>query len=206
MISSIVSSEAMKTLQKSLDQTVRPQPQTGRVFRVTDGSEEYRFATVQFATPDQENPPVFLTWNDKAADSIPSFVITEYDSDERLENRTCMENGKVVKYESSSGTLPSELTAETGRDISIRSSTDPDECVSYVTEECNDVNWSCLAQIGVIYGSCATAVLLGSISGVIWCLASSGVSLWQVADDENCSLCDSSSLREVEICGAPSSP
>ncbi|QSX00235.1 hypothetical protein [Haloterrigena alkaliphila] len=195
----------MKTLRKSLDRTVHPQPQTGRAFHVIDGGEEYRFATVQFATPGQNGSSVFLTWNDKDDEAIPNFVVTEYDSEDRLEKRTSIKDGEVVEYESSAENIPSP-EAETDRDIGILYTADPDECVSYITEECTDVNWSCLAQIGVVYGSCATAVLLGSISGVIWCLASGGVSLWQVADDENCSLCDSSSLREVEICGAPSSP
>lgn len=215
LISQILSSDDVRSLRSRLDESVRPEIEKSRVFRVTETDEsgekmQYRVATVQFSRgennlhTDETGKSIFLTWNDKADDSLPESVITTLDTANRTQTRLSLGRGSVTE-EKVDLENPRSNDSISDSDFTAQAVGDPEECVSYISDECTNTNWSCVAELGLAYAACGTAVIKGGWVGVLLCLLEGGVHIWQVADDENCSLCDSSELREVEICGAPSS-
>lgn len=205
-------------MQNHIDQPIYPELQTGSVFRVEnsddtdEGESQYRVAAINFSqrkkrqSSKKESLSIFLTWNDKEDVAIPGTIFTIIDGENKTQTRLFVKDGQVIAEETNLG--DGNETAEdivTSPDITIQSPVDAEECVSYISDECTNVNWSCVAQLGVGYAGCGLAVVGGQWAGVILCLLEGGVWLWQVADKENCSVCDSSELREVEVCGPPSS-
>lgn len=214
----VIFSEEVRRLQDHIGRPIYPELRTSSVFRVKnsddtgDGKSQYRVATINFSqrkkrqSSKKESLSIFLTWNDKDDTAVPRSVFTIVDGESKTQTRLFLKKGQVIEEEANLGDgNENAKDIVTTSDVTIRSSVDAEECVDYISDECTNVNWSCVAQLGLGYAGCGLAVAGGQWAGVILCLLEGGVWLWQVADKENCSVCDSSELREVEVCGPPSS-
>ncbi|SEQ41000.1 hypothetical protein SAMN04489841_1668 [Natrinema salaciae] len=213
----VIFSEEAQRLQDNIDEPIYPELETGSVFQVSEsnktdaGKNQYRVVTVNYSRlkknrHSENSSSIFLTWNNKESNSAPGCVLTILDDTAKTQTRLFENNGKVTESALSIGDADGNTREISSKsDISTQDSLDGENCVEYISEECNNVNWSCVASIGLAYGGCGLAVISGGWAGVILCLAEGGVWIWQVADEENCNLCDSSELVEHEVCGPDSS-
>lgn len=136
-----------------------------------------------------------LMWNNNP-DIAHDAVIHELDAKERTESRVFLGQGNKVQVETKAfsqvqkGTTASETVSTTSSDC------------KYVQEVCTDPNWSCIAAIALSAGACVALLWETTLGGIATCLAEAGVYLMQVMQEENCSICDDTDLREYDTCGS----
>ncbi|MEF8902153.1 MAG: hypothetical protein V5A25_13175 [Halovenus sp.] len=161
---------------------------TAHLMQLTD-DEEFKLVTIPYRRAGgPTSRSGFLTWPDHGKGRTTVTLI-----DDTVQERYFIEDDKVVRE----STDIEELVGNAQDGISTT-----DDC-TYFEERCADPNWTCLAEIAVLYGSCSWAVITGNLVGVLLCLSSAGVNIIQAADNEGCSLCDSTYIAEVNLCRFP---
>ncbi len=131
-----------------------------------------------------------LTWTDHPKEG--GSTVTVIDSKNAIQTRYNIENDEIV----------ADITRIGRASKNSGSFQTADSCI-YYEERCDDPNWSCLAEIAIAYASCSYALLRGDLIGVLICLGGIGVSLIQAAQDEGCSLCDSTYIAQYNLCRFP---
>lgn len=220
-VAKIISSDEVKALREHTSTGLRPEPQRAQVLQITErDGEEYILVTGKFSTDEESDMSYYLTWHNKNIQSILNTTVTGYNAEDQIQKRIFFEDGEITEIEQTFEEAAGDYLESSETQISQQSTTpnqgnstdlqsqsfDPDECTTWYEETCTDPNWSCLAGIAVTYTSCAYAYFYRSIPAVLLCIANGGVSLWQAAEQENCSVCDDTDFVRRKVCGDFPSP
>lgn len=157
-----------------------------------------RVVIADIDTPEFKDIPT-LTWTDNPHANRRAYIST-IDYDDRIEKRSFVKNNTVQ-------TIEEELSSqEDGIGISSDNNLDPgdggsDDCV-YLQEQCTDVRWTCVADVLITYGACASAIIPSlQKAAVLLCLADVGNSALQgTMKDVGCSICSDTDVREIDVC------
>jgi len=132
-----------------------------------------------------------LIWNDS----------TEVERD-AIVRETHLRDGKRRLYYVSEGKVhieETEINTPSTDEGSERLVTDGG--CTHMTEECTNVNWSCVTPQLIAAAVCAAKALARAFKEVILCLNGAGWYAIQAIQNETCSWCDNTDIREYSTCG-----